>query len=81
MNPHLSSLNTSCSLPPLLLRPWRTLLPPLPLLPIAQAALQKELGLPVDPNAPLFGFIGRLVRRGKEGRKEGGGVFLSSDRK
>ena len=25
-----------------------------------QAALQKELGLPVDPDVPLFGFIGRL---------------------
>ena len=25
-----------------------------------QAALQRELGLPVDPNIPLFGFIGRL---------------------
>lgn len=23
-------------------------------------ALQKELGLPVDPDAPLLGFIGRL---------------------
>ncbi len=25
-----------------------------------KAALQKELGLPVDPNVPLLGFIGRL---------------------
>lgn len=27
---------------------------------VAKAALQAELGLPVDPTAPLFGFIGRL---------------------
>jgi starch synthase len=27
---------------------------------LPQAALQRELGLPVDPNVPLFGFIGRL---------------------
>lgn len=27
-----------------------------------KAALQKELGLPVNPKAPLLGFIGRLVR-------------------
>ena len=40
----------------------------IPLLPNSQAALQKELGLPVDPNAPLFGFIGRLVRRGEGGK-------------
>lgn len=26
----------------------------------AKAALQAELGLPVDPTAPLFGYIGRL---------------------
>lgn len=26
----------------------------------AKAALQAELGLPVDPSAPLFGYIGRL---------------------
>jgi glycosyltransferase involved in cell wall biosynthesis len=26
----------------------------------AKAALQREAGLPVDPRAPLFGFIGRL---------------------
>jgi glycogen synthase len=26
-----------------------------------QTALQRELGLPLDPNVPLFGFIGRLV--------------------
>lgn len=25
-----------------------------------KAALQKELGLPVDPSIPLLGFIGRL---------------------
>ena len=25
-----------------------------------QAALQRELGLPVEPSAPLLGFIGRL---------------------
>jgi glycogen synthase len=25
-----------------------------------KAALQRELGLPVDPNVPLLGFIGRL---------------------
>lgn len=28
-----------------------------------KAALQKELGLPVNPKAPLLGFIGRLVRK------------------
>lgn len=27
---------------------------------VAKAALQAELGLPVDPSIPLFGFIGRL---------------------
>lgn len=27
---------------------------------VAKAALQAEVGLPVDPSAPLFGFIGRL---------------------
>lgn len=26
----------------------------------AKAALQAEMGLPVDPTAPLFGYIGRL---------------------
>lgn len=26
----------------------------------AKAKLQAELGLPVDPSAPLFGYIGRL---------------------
>lgn len=26
----------------------------------AKAALQAEVGLPVDPTAPLFGYIGRL---------------------
>lgn len=26
----------------------------------AKAALQAELGLPVDPSVPLFGYIGRL---------------------
>jgi hypothetical protein len=48
----------------------------------AKAKLQAELGLPVDPAAPLFGYIGRLeeqkgvdillaVSRG-EGRRKGG---------
>lgn len=27
---------------------------------VAKAAVQAELGLPVDPTVPLFGFIGRL---------------------
>jgi granule-bound starch synthase len=33
---------------------------PSPPLPPAAALLQAELGLPVDPSVPLFGFIGRL---------------------
>lgn len=33
-----------------------------------KAALQRELGLPVNPNVPMLGFIGRLVRGGAAGQ-------------
>ncbi len=40
--------------------PERRLLPAAQGKAACKAALQKELGLPVDPSKPLLGFIGRL---------------------
>eukprot|EP00959_Pyramimonas_sp_CCMP1952_P385820 8086097-Pyramimonas_sp.AAC.1 len=45
-----------------------------------KAALQKELGLPVKPDTPLLGFIGRLdAQKGVDQIFEAAGWMLGQD--
>lgn len=46
----------------------------------AKSQLQREVGLPVDPSAPLFGFIGgwRRLQRGRSWAQPGGNVAAGS---